>query len=326
METDVPVEVFLVEERYRQRYWLHALLLLATLGTTLIVGAGLERNFQLGEPLFSLTGSDTLPFFPIAWILQQPVRLLLGIPFSLSLMTILLAHEMGHYYYCVRYRVHATLPFFIPAPTLIGTMGAFIRIRAPIRTRTALFDIGIAGPIAGFIVALLVLLFAFTMSKPAPPSAGPAEITFGYPLIFRIAHWFVIGDGAGIMPLNRMLLHPTAIAAWAGMFATALNLLPGGQLDGGHIVYALAPGLHRSVSRIAVGILLPMGIFFWIGWLVWALLLTLSGIRHPNVPHWPALTRGRSWLALVALVMLALTLIPAPFTGNSLLEIIRSPR
>ncbi|MGA8212869.1 MAG: site-2 protease family protein, partial [Candidatus Sulfotelmatobacter sp.] len=134
----------------RQRYWLHALLLLLTGFTTLVVGARMQYNFLHSQPVFSMDDSAA-PWFPASWAFSHPTRLLLGLPFAGTLMLILLAHEMGHYLYCKRYGVWATLPFFIPAPTLIGTFGAFIRIRSPIRSRTALFDIGIAGPIAGFV-------------------------------------------------------------------------------------------------------------------------------------------------------------------------------
>jgi membrane-associated protease RseP (regulator of RpoE activity) len=224
---------------------------------------------------------------------------------------------MGHYVYCLRYGVYATLPFFIPAPTLIGTMGAFIRIKSPIRTRTALFDIGIAGPIAGFVVAIFVLVISLTLSRPAPFGLAQGEVAIGYPLIFRFVHWFILGEGTQILPLERMLLHPTALAAWVGMFATALNLLPGGQLDGGHIVYSLFPREHKYVSRVTVGALVPMGLM-WMGWWVWALLLTVSGLRHPNVPPWPELSAGRRALAVVALVMFVVTVTPNPFPGNGL--------
>ena len=131
-----------------QRYWLHGLLLAATCFTTMVVGARMEFNFLHNLPPFSV-GDEWVPFFPLAWVLAQPSRLLLGIPFSATLLTILFTHEMGHYLCCRYYGVRATLPFFIPAPTLIGTLGAVIRIKAPIRSRAALFDIGIAGPIAG---------------------------------------------------------------------------------------------------------------------------------------------------------------------------------
>jgi membrane-associated protease RseP (regulator of RpoE activity) len=317
-----PVEVFLVEEQPRRRYWLHALLLLLTLFTTLVVGARLQYNFLHNLPAFSLDDS-TLPMFPLGWIWEQPARLLLGVPFSATLMLILLAHEMGHFLYCVRYGVHATLPFFIPAPTLIGTLGAFIRIKSPIRSRAALFDIGIAGPIAGFVVALITLLFALTLSKPMPRGVAPSDLQFGFPPIFHLMHWLMVSvfpalSGPGKIPLDAAYMHPTAVAAWVGMFATALNLLPGGQLDGGHIVFALAPRAHKHISRITIGMLLPMGFFLWAGWLVWALLLTLTGVRHPQVPSWPGLNPGRKLLALFGLIMLLLTFAPMPFHGAAL--------
>jgi membrane-associated protease RseP (regulator of RpoE activity) len=305
-----PQPMVVVPAPRRQKYWLHILLFVLTVFTTMTVGTRLEANFLQGKPAFSL-GEDTIPLFPIGFILEHPSRILMGSTFSLTLMTILLAHEMGHYIFCLRYGVYATLPFFIPAPTLIGTMGAFIRIKSPIRSRTALFDIGIAGPIAGFMVALLVLLFGLMMSKPAPASIAQGDIVVSFPLIFQFVHWFIMGSSVPGMSLENMLLHPTAIAAWVGMFATALNLLPGGQLDGGHIVYALAPRLHKHVSIITVGALLPMGYFLWPGWFLWALLLTVSGMRHPNVPAWPELSPGRRLLGLVALVMLIVTITPA---------------
>src|SRR5207302_3173417 len=171
----------------RQRYWLHILLLLATCFTTLVVGARMEFNFLNNLPPFAF-GNETVPFFRIGWILQQPSRLLLGIPFSATLLIILLAHEMGHYLLCRYYRVRATLPFFIPAPTLIGTLGAVIRIKAPIRSRAALFDIGIAGPIAGFVVAVATLAVAMNLSKPLAPGVGASDLQLGFPAIFYVMH------------------------------------------------------------------------------------------------------------------------------------------
>ena len=154
-----------VGRRPRERYWLHGLLLLATVFTTLVVGARMEFNFLHNLPPFAYNG-ERLPFFPVEWVAAHPSRLFLGIPFSATLLFILLAHEMGHYLFCRYYGVRATLPFFIPAPTMIGTLGAVIRIKAPIRTRAALFDIGIAGPIAGFVVAVITLFAAMLYSKP----------------------------------------------------------------------------------------------------------------------------------------------------------------
>ena len=284
----------------------------------------MQYDFQHDRPPFALT-DDSLPFFPMSWAFQQPSRLLLGLPFAATLMLILLAHEMGHYLYCRYYGVDATLPFFIPAPTLIGTLGAFIRIRSPIRSRTALFDIGIAGPIAGFVVATAVLIFALPLSKILPPIAGESDIQLGYPLIFRLA-WHVLPLGAikaQTTSLESVYFHPTAIAAWVGMFATALNLLPGGQLDGGHIVFATAPRAHKLVSRLTILALIPMALYFWAGWLIWAILLRISGMRHPVVVEYPGITGGRRWLFLLAVIMLVLTLAPAPFAHSSLMQVFR---
>jgi hypothetical protein len=320
-----PMEVFVVRPPQR-RYWLHILLLLATIFTTLVMGARIQFNFLHNLPAF-YTGDGGLPFPPLRWALH-PSNLALGIPFSFALMLILLAHEMGHYVYCLRNGVSATLPFFIPFPTLFGTLGAFIRIRSPIRSRSALFDIGIAGPIAGFAVAVPILALALGLSKPAPAGLMPSDIEIGYPLIFYVVHNLVGGTAHGIasLPLQHVYLHPVAIAAWVGMFATALNLLPGGQLDGGHIVFSLAPRAHRWVSRLTILALVPLAFYCWTGWLVWAVLLRISGMRHPMVPEWPGVTGGRRWIAVFGLLMLVLTLTPAPIAHSSMLEAIREWR
>src|SRR5271156_2299154 len=205
-----PVEVFVVQPP-KQRYWLHIVLLLATIFTTLVVGARMEFNFEHNQPAFSLN-DDEVPFFPLRWMLAEPSRVLLGVPFASTLMLILLAHEMGHYLCCCYYGVNATLPFFIPAPTLIGTLGAFIRIRSPIRSRAALFDIGIAGPIAGFVVATTVLIFALPMSKVVPVAATDLDVQLGYPLIFRVVSALLPlagAQGGSSLPQN-MYFHPTA--------------------------------------------------------------------------------------------------------------------
>jgi membrane-associated protease RseP (regulator of RpoE activity) len=313
--SSLPHDVYVVYP-LRRRYWLHLLLFATTVFTTLIVGARLQYNFDLGLPQFR---SDA-DLFPLRWALEQPSRLLLGVPFSVALLGILLAHEMGHFVYAQRNRVWATLPFFLPAPTLIGTLGAFIRIRSPIRTRAALFDIGIAGPIAGFVVAVPVLLLALLFSKPMAASANDSMLTLGYPLIFDLG-WKLHPHSPVL--LSQLNLSPIAIAAWVGMFATSLNLLPGGQLDGGHIVYALWPRAHKWISRLTVLALVPLGIFFWMGWLVWAALLLLTLMRHPTVPELPPLDTKRKILAVTALAMFVLTLIPAPFVGAGLWSLSR---
>jgi hypothetical protein len=308
----------------RQRYWLHVLLLLATCFTTLVMGARMQYNFQHGQAALSM-GDDSLPYFPAGWILSHPARLLGGLPFMATLMLFFMAHEMGHYLYCRRYGVYA-----IPMPTLIGTMGAVIVIRSRIRSRTALFDIGIAGPIAGFVVALAVLIMSLGWSRPAHPGFGLAQYDLGYPLVFQGMHRLLVSmnllRGPAALPLNRLLLHPMAIAAWVGMFATSLNLLPGGQLDGGHIIFSISPRVHKLVSRLTILILLPMAYYLWIGWFLWAILLQISSFRHPQVAEWPRVSGGRAWLAIFALLMLVLTLIPAPFGHASLPEFIQQLR
>jgi membrane-associated protease RseP (regulator of RpoE activity) len=324
-----PLEI-VYAPRPKQRYWLHALLLAATIFTTLVVGARMQYNFQNNLPAFQ-AGDEFVPFFPVHWALQRG-NLWHGIPFCAALMLVLLAHEMGHYLCCRYYGVNATLPFFIPAPTLIGTLGAVIRIRSPIRSRTALFDIGIAGPIAGFAVATVALFFAMPFSKAVPAVSPPSDVQLGYPLIFRLL-WSVLSPrnvGGGSLLLQDVHLHPTAIAAWVGMFATALNLLPGGQLDGGHIIFSIAPRAHKMISRLTILALIPMALYFWEGWLVWAVLLRISGMRHPMVAEWPEVSGGRRWLGVFALFMLVLTFASTPFRiegqAASLIEVLRGWR
>ena len=308
----------------RQRYWLHALLLLLTCFTTLVMGARMQYNFQHGQPALSLD-DDSVPYFPASWAFSHPARLLGGLPFMATLMLFFMAHEMGHYLYCRRYGIYATLPFFIPMPTLIGTMGAVILIRSRIRSRTALFDIGIAGPIAGFVVAVVALLVSLGWSKPMHPGAVQTEYQLGYPLIFHVAHRLlesvsVLHGPAAGLPLDRLLLHPVAIAAWVGMLATSLNLLPGGQLDGGHIIYSIAPQAHKFISRLTILILLPMAYYLWTGWIVWAILLQVSSLRHPQVAELPRVSGGRTWLAFFALLMLVCTLTLVPLGHHPLRE------
>jgi membrane-associated protease RseP (regulator of RpoE activity) len=323
----------------KPRYWLHILLLLATCFTTLVMGARMQYNFAHNRPALSFSDDpivdesglqETISFFPADWVRSHPARLLGGLPFMATLMFFFLAHEMGHYLFCRRYGIYATLPFFIPVPTPIGTMGAVILIRSRIRSRTALFDIGIAGPIAGFIVALAVLVISLTFSKPMQMGLGQPDYELGYPLIFKFVHRLLTSagliHGSATLPLDHLVLHPIAIAAWVGMLATSLNLLPGGQLDGGHIIFSIAPQAHKLISRLTILVLLFMAYYLWTGWFLWAILLWLSSFRQPHVADWPRVSGGRLWLAVFALVMLLVTLTPAPLAHSSLPEVLRQFR
>src|SRR5258706_3402481 len=290
----------------RRRLWFHIVLLRAFFTPSWAVGSSTQLNFEHQKPTFWLS-DDSPPLFPLSSILH-PSELLPGLPFSLTLMFILLAHEMGHYLYARHYRVYATLPYFVPFPSLIGTLGAFIRIKGPIPSRAALFDIGIAGPIAGFIPACIALVAGLARSQPGIVSDDPrAEL--GFPLLFHLA--------ARLMhipePLSRLSLHPIAVAAWVGLFATALNLLPGGQLDGGHILFSVSPRQHRLVSILTVLGLILLGYYFWSGWLLWAVVLAMTS-RHPVVPPNPAVSGRRRWVVLFGVLMLVLTFTRDPLT------------
>jgi membrane-associated protease RseP (regulator of RpoE activity) len=293
----------------RPRYWLHGLLFLLTLASTTIVGARMQYNFERNLPAFDL--ERDLAAFLTFW--QHPLFLLGGLPFSLTLLTILLAHEFGHYLACVYYRVDASLPYFLPAPTFTGTLGAFIRIRAPIFSKRVLFDIGVAGPLAGFVFLLPSLAVGLAYSKVLPGIAHQGGIVFGTPaLLWLLDHAVFPG-----VTTADIYLHPIARAAWIGILATALNLLPIGQLDGGHILYSIAGDRHKTLSRVFAALLLPMG-YFWPGWLLWAVLLLIFGMRHPAIYDPAQLGPGRRKLAALSLVifLLCFTLAPIAYTGG----------
>ena len=300
---------FAREAHPRHRYWLHALLLLLTLLTTTVVGAGLASSFDAGTPV---DFERDLYGYIRMW--EEPTFLLAGLPFSLTLLGILLAHEFGHFFAARYYHINATLPFFLPAPTLIGTLGAFIRIRSMIPTKRILFDIGIAGPLAGFAVLLLPLVAGVSLSKVAPGIASRSELAFGTPLILQLFQWIQFPGVAG----GDIYLHPVARAAWVGLLATALNLLPIGQLDGGHIVYAFLGERTKYLSGVFIGVVVLLGIFVAWSWLVWAALLLLFGMRHPSIVDPRPMGRIRAWLALAALAIFILSFTPSPVRFSEL--------
>ena len=290
----------------RRPFFLALILFILTVISTLAVGTEFSISYRENRPPFSGLGN---PFAPTWHALTHPRLLLLGIPFSFTLIGILLAHELGHYFACRYYKIDASYPYFLPAPSLIGTFGAFIRIRSPIFNRKALFDVGFSGPLVGFVLAVPILAFGLYISKVVPGVQDGALIIFGSPPLMRL---FLALFHPGVSS-QSILLSPIALAAWVGLFATALNLLPVGQLDGGHIVYSVASEKHRRISMAFAVAMIPMGIFFSSEWLVIAVLLFLIRFRHPPLidPWTPLGATRRAW-AVVALIIFLLCFTPLP--------------
>jgi membrane-associated protease RseP (regulator of RpoE activity) len=288
----------------------HILLFLLTLLTTTVMGARMQHNFDHSLPFFDV--DRDLDVILDCW--RNPASLLSGLPFSLTLLTILMAHEMGHYLACVYYGIDASLPYFLPAPSITGTFGAFIRIQAPIYSKRVLFDVGIAGPIAGFIFLLPALSVGLALSKVVPGIALTGSFHPGTPLILAVLQTAIFPDVAP----NDLYLHPVVRAGWVGLLATAMNLLPIGQLDGGHILYALSPAKHKLVSKVLIVMLLALGgglILMGQGgyeWIVLALFLFFVGRKHPAIYDPEGIGRTRRRFAWVALGIFVLSFMPAP--------------
>ncbi len=269
--------------------FVHLLLFILTLLSTLFVGA-------------MQTGVD---------LLKEPVKLYKGVPFSLTLMTILLSHELSHYFTSKKHGIKATLPYFIPAPTIIGTFGAFIKMKSPIVTRKALIDIGASGPIAGFIISVLAAIIGLQMSEVVPIAKTRGVLNLGDSILFSFLAKLVLG----VTPAHSdILLNPVAFAGWIGLFVTSINLIPVGQLDGGHIAYALLGEKHIRLSFLLILVMVSLGLLLWEGWFVWAVLLLILGLRHPPVIYWEIpLDYKRKFVGWLALVIFILTFIPVPF-------------
>lgn len=247
-------------------------------------------------------------------LLQDPELIRVGLPYSVTLMSILFAHEFGHYTMARVHRVDATLPYFIPAPPIffIGTFGAFIRMRGVPQNRRALFDIGAAGPWGGFLVAVPALIVGLQLSEViATPESEMSGLFLGDSLLMKALQSWVLGVDSTTATVH---LHPIAMAAWVGFLVTALNLLPVGQLDGGHVVYAvLGEVWHRWISRGAIVGLLILGLGGWPGWIFWVALLALIGLRHPPTEEMRGpLDRTRMVLAAATVVMFVLVFMPEP--------------
>lgn len=232
-----------------------------------------------------------------------------GLSFSLPLLAILLAHEMAHFWACRKYRLDASLPYFLPAPFGIGTLGAFIRIRSPLFTKRELLAVGASGPLAGFFVTLPFLYLGIAKSQVVAELPQGGYLIFGEPLLFNLlAKWVHPQLAQG----GDLLLHPTAFAAWFGLLVTALNLLPFGQLDGGHIAYAALGRLHRLLAWPLLFGLVFLGLK-WTGWWVWAIVALVMGVRHPWIPgEEEALGPQERLLALVAFAVFLLCFTPEP--------------
>ncbi len=270
-----------------------------TVASTLLAGALLEN----GNPI--LYSED--------W--------LLGIPFSFTLLSIIGLHELGHYIMCRYHKVDATLPYFIPAPTIIGTLGAVIKIRSPITSNKALFDIGAAGPIAGFLVALPAIFIGLNMSEVREAALNTGHITFGDPLIMKIAIKMVLGE---IPEGFSVYISSIGFAGWVGLLVTAFNLLPIGQLDGGHIAYSLLGRKQAWLGYSIFYLLFPLSILWW-GWFIWIILAMVMKIRHPVGMTKPdELDLKRKIIGAVCLIIFALCIIPVPIYGMGIIEFIRS--
>ncbi|HAK88555.1 MAG: hypothetical protein A2077_03965 [Nitrospirae bacterium GWC2_46_6] len=244
-------------------------------------------------------------------IINEPGRIIEGLPFAGTLMTILLCHELSHYIASKKHHTKATLPYFIPAPSIIGTFGAFIKMKSPIVTRKALIDIGASGPIAGFVVSVTASIIGLSMSEVVSLAQTGGALSLGDSILFSFLSEVVMG----VAPDNHdILLHPVAFAGWIGLFVTSLNLIPIGQLDGGHIAFAILGERHKYISIVLVAILGVLGIFYWEGWALWAVLMLILGIKHPPVIYWEIpLDSNRRFTGLLSLIIFIITFIPSPF-------------
>lgn len=272
--------------------YLNILLFGLTVITTLLAGA-------------NLSGVD---------LINEPRKIIpAGAPFSLSLIIILLSHELSHYFASKKHRTLATLPFFIPAPppVLIGTFGAVIKMKSPILTRRALVDIGASGPIIGFFFSLVFCIIGLANSHIVPKTSFNG-INLGDSALFHVLSRVILGKTTAS---QDVALNPVAFAGWVGLFMTSLNLLPIGQLDGGHVMYAFVGRFQKALSTALVIALAVLGIFYWKGWLLWAGLMLAIGLKHPPVYEWEApLDPRRRYVGLFVLIIFALTFTPNPFS------------
>ncbi len=282
-------------------------LFLLTLCTCLLAGTQFANAYARNA---AFSSDEFLRSFTLFY--KNPLGLAAGLPFALTLLTILLTHELGHFFACRYHHIRATYPFFVPFPNLTGTFGAFILIRSPIRTNRALFDVGASGPLVGFVFAVPALVYGVLHAKLVPGLADPtnAELIYGTPLLLRLLEAVV---HPGISP-DALLLPPIGRAAWVGLLLTSLNLVPVAQLDGGHILRSLNPRLHYYSSLLMPAVFLLFGFLgFWEGWYFWGvLILVMRFLRIPPIFDPTTLDSSRRWGALLALLVFLLSFMPAP--------------
>jgi membrane-associated protease RseP (regulator of RpoE activity) len=275
-------------ETRESKKWVNLLLLAITFLTTLAAGA-LQQGVN--------------PFIPIA-------NLLKGLPFSLAIMIILGSHELGHYFMAKKNKVDTTLPYFIPGPTIIGTFGAVIKMKSPIRDKNSLIEIGASGPIVGFIFSTIAIAIGLSLSTVVNFTGGEEGLILGNSLLIKFLTKLYFSD----LPIGKdVLFHPIAFAGWLGYLVTAINLLPVGQLDGGHILYALAGEKHRIVGYVIFGaviLLIPL----WPGWAIWAILFLVIRFKHPPpLDGVSPLSRRNKIIGIISFLIFVLTFTPVPF-------------
>jgi len=296
--------------KFQHRYWLHALLFLLTVGSTTCAGVQHYVGFQFAKGV--VTVADLQAAGPWFWLVWPWV--VAGLTYSLPLLAILGAHEFGHYWYCRKHNVDASLPYFLPAPIpLTGTVGAVIRIKEAFPSKKALFDIGVAGPIAGFVMMVPFLIWGVTHSAKVSFAPTDEVFYFGEPLLLKAIAWWHFG----VLPKGvDLTLHPVGFAAWFGMLATAMNLLPFGQLDGGHIAYSVFGPRARFVSMATLGITVIL-VVVSVSWISMAVIMIAMaiflGFRHPTIidEHEPLDPRRRV-VAFLALLIFVLCFTPVP--------------
>ena len=309
-----------------------------------------KKNYLLHAGLFIVTFITTT-ISGAQWISNQPGPyeyhfLLKGLPYSISIMFIISCHEFGHYFAAVYHKVKATLPFYIPFPPLaefinFGTMGAVIKTKSPIYTKKAMFDIGVAGPLSGFVACIIVLVYGFThvpginyLLAIHPDFFSPnygknaIDLTFGNTILFSFFKLIFVHPGQFFPPMSEVYHYPYLCVGWFGLFVTAMNMIPIGQLDGGHISYTMFGGEnHYKIAIVSFAILMVLGLlglvetsfnlktnFGWVGWLLWALLLFfVIKLKHPAVPDESALDGKRKFLGYLSFIILIISFSPTPF-------------